>query len=174
MAASSETDEPPTEEKKRAEDKEEDLTPDRLQAAIDCIKRKEKNRLKTSMKILAQNTTAKKLSRVNFLEINDAFKSWMNEEKMESSFVMIAKLFYNWAERVDMASKMLKAKFSDVIVSVLEHPEILMDLDKQRVVKRLLVLTITKISAEQFVPYWSSNLLIRKTKINSEILIEWH
>jgi exodeoxyribonuclease III len=92
---------------------------------------------------------------------------------MESSFVMIAKLFYNWAERVDMASKMLKAKFSDVIVSVLEHPEILMDLDKQRVVKRLLVLTITKISAEQFVPYWSSNLLIRKTKINSEILIEW-
>jgi hypothetical protein len=161
----------PIEEKKARE--EENLTPDRLESAIDCIRQKEKNKLKASMKILSQNTTAKKISRANFLEISEAFKSWMNEEKTGSSFTMIAKLFHNWMEKVDMVSKILRAKFSEVIISILEHPEVLLDLDRQRVMKRLLVLIITKISAEQFVAYWSSNLLTRKTKINSEILIEW-
>ena len=57
MATSSESDKiAPTE---TVEEKEEILTSDRLESAIDCIKRKEKNRLKASMKIIAQNTNAR-------------------------------------------------------------------------------------------------------------------
>ena len=86
---------------------------------------------------------------------------------------MIAKLFYNWVEKVDLVSKILKVKFSKIVISMLEHPEVLLDIDKQRVMKRLLTLMITKLSAEQFVVYWSSNLLMKKMQIKSEILIEW-
>ena len=48
-----------------------------------------------------------------------------------------------------------------------------MDLDKQKLFKRLLILIISKLTTETFVRLRSSSLLIRKAKVNSQILSEW-
>ncbi len=56
----------------------------------------------------------------------------MKEEKGENSFTFLGKSFHNWIEKVDMTSKVLKAKFSEAVIGITESPEVLTDLEKQR------------------------------------------
>ena len=93
------------EEKQTFEEDESYLAPDQRKNAIDNIKRKDKNKLKMTMKILRKNTEAKKMSKDDCLECINAFAAWLESEERESSFNIIAKAFYNWIERVDMSKK---------------------------------------------------------------------
>ena len=137
------------------------------------LKSERKTKLKECLKILKKYAEAKTMSPAECMETMEAFKMWMKDEKTESSFVKVTKTFYNWIEKVEMTNKAMKGKFSETVLSTIEDPEILTDLDKQRVMKRLLVLAVSKLSAETLLAFWSSSLRLRKAVISSEILSEW-
>ena len=63
----------------------------------------------------------------------------MNEERTDESIVTIAKAFYSWIEKIEIDSKVLKAKLSSAAIDLLQCPDMLINLEKQKVMKRLML-----------------------------------
>ena len=127
-----------------AEKKIEESYSDRKQNAIECIMNKEKNKLKKAVRKLVECNDETRLLRKEHEQIIDAFRLWMNEERTDGSIVTIAKAFYSWIEKIEIDSKALKAKLSITVIDLLECPDMLMDLEKQKVMKRLMLLAVSK------------------------------
>ena len=150
--------------------KEKDLA---VLEALDYLKKKEKAKLKAATKLLNRKTDEMKIHREDCIEVINEFQNWLNAEKSNDYVVVLAKAFYNWISRVEMNNKRLKSIFANVILEMMNWHEMLFDIDKQQVLKRLLLLAISKLSLAAFIAYWSSNLLLKKAKILSETLCSW-
>ena len=68
----------------------------------------------------------------------------MTEERTEGAIITIAKAFNNWIAKIEIDSRPLKAKLSKTVIDLLECPDMLMDLEKQKVMKRLMLLAVSK------------------------------
>jgi exonuclease III len=139
--------------------------------AIDCLGRKQKGKFKPLMKTLYNE--AGRISKADCNRIMDLLQEWIKQEKTDDYFVTVAKGFYNLVDKLELDTKLLKAKLASFIAEMTTWTEVLLDIEKQRVLKRLLLLALAKLNTEVFVAYWSSDLLKRKAKINSEILCDW-
>ena len=147
-----------------------DSEPDAKKDAINCIVQKKKNQLKSAVRTLIEISDARKMSDNEYVQVVDAFSTWMSDEKVDGCIVTVAKAFYNWMDKIEVSSKELKAKFSNAVIALVQCPEMLMDLEKQKVTKRLMTLAAAKITVASFVAYWSSSLITNKAKIDSEIV----
>lgn len=88
-------------------------------------------------------------------------------------FNRIARAFCNLVEKIHLANKVLKAKFAETAISLISRFDWIANLEKQKMMKRLITLAVSKLTTEIFVAHWSSKLLIEKRKIESEIITQW-
>ena len=128
-------DAPPDTENK-SEEKRAESTPqasDRKKDAIEHVKMKKKSKLKGAMKVLNRSVEEEKLSREECVEIIEAFKTWIQDEialEEGDDFIMVAKAFYNWIERVHVTTKTMISKFAGTVISLI-HPDYMADLNKE-------------------------------------------
>ena len=106
-------------------------------------------------------------------QIIEAFHQWINEEKVDGAVVTVTKAFCRWIDQIEIDSKMLKAKLANTVIGLLGCPDMLTDLEKQKVTKRLMLFAVSKMTTECFVAFWSSSLLTSRAKMNSSTVSSW-
>jgi hypothetical protein len=140
---------------------------------LECLKTQQRRKLKSMMKLLQLETEENKITGKVCEEVMELFQNWLTQEKAEDYIVVLAKAFYNWLDKLQENNKTLKGKMARIVIEMTTWNEMLTDLDKQRVLKRLLLLATAKLGADGFVAQWSSILLLRKAKVESEVLCQW-
>ena len=96
------------------------------------------------MKTLVECSKEARLSTDERAQIIEAFHQWINEEKVDGAVVTVTKAFCRWIDQIEIDSKMLKAKLANTVIGLLGFPDMLTDLEKQKVTKRLMLLAVSK------------------------------
>ena len=100
-------------------------------------------------------------------------KKWMMDKLEEDIFLILGKKLHIWVDKTDLKTSELKTQVIRLVYELLSCKNALNDVDRQRVLKRLVKMMCTKFGAEEFANEWSDWLSERKLSISSNHLKDW-